>query len=209
MGKTLGDTISPQSINISRWWTERSRRGLRHWSANSIKNSYHQLGLREVRNPPRVIQQVYGRIWVRIEVCQSCSYYVLGTVLSGPHIVNVSRYCPNPHFTDESFYPGATFLPSKQRWRWKWEELAEPGDCCPQPQCREEGGPPSPKRHPHGVRTCPFSQWRESSAWCIPPRKAPFTEMIPLPGFHSWWNLPEGVRDAAQNYWRFAGEEEI
>ena len=109
-GDTLGDTVRPWSIEISRWRMEGSRRGLRPWHANSIKNSYHQLGPSEVRNLPRVIQQqVSGRFWVRIQVSQSCPYYMLGTVLSGSHRVSAERHCQDPHDTDESLYPGATF----------------------------------------------------------------------------------------------------
>ena len=109
-GDTLGDTVRPWSIEISRWRMEGSRRGLRPRRANSIKNSYHQLGPSEVRNLPRVIQQqVSGRIWVRIQVSQSCPYYMLGTVVSGSHRVSAKRHCRDPQDTDESLYPGATF----------------------------------------------------------------------------------------------------
>lgn len=76
-----------------------------------MENSYHRLGPSKVRNLPRVTQQqVSGRIWVRIQVSQSCPCYMLGTVLSGSHRVSAKRHCPNPHDTDESLYPGATFL---------------------------------------------------------------------------------------------------
>ena len=78
-----------------------------------MENSYHRLGPSKVRNLPRVTQQqVSGRIWVRIQVSQSCPCYLLATVLSGSHRVSAKRHCPNPHDTDESLYPGATFLAS-------------------------------------------------------------------------------------------------
>ena len=191
------------------------RRGLRPWSANSMENSYHRLGPSKVRNLPRVTQQqVSGRIWVRIQVSQSCPCYMLATVLSGSHRVSANPRIPESPWYRWVIVPRGYFL-SQHRWRWKWEELAELGACCPQPHCRE-GEPPSPKRHPlsasdqsplldscaKSLQLCPTPctpmDCNLPGSSVIPSHKVSFTEMASLPGFHLGWNLPEVARCSSE-----------
>ena len=119
-GGTLGDTVHPSSIKISRW--KKTKKKISRWTMKEAGEGLDpevQILLRivtiswpsEVRNPPRFMrQQVSGRIWVRTQVSQSCPYYMQGTVLSGWHRGSAKRHCPDPHGTGESLYPGAAFL---------------------------------------------------------------------------------------------------
>lgn len=43
-----------------------------------------KLELGEIRNLSRITQQLQGTVWVRTQVCQICSYHMLGNVLSCP-----------------------------------------------------------------------------------------------------------------------------